>query len=88
MHDKLKKYYPFTDRYFDLDGLALHYLDEGSGEPVVMLHGNPTWSFYYRNLVTALRRPLPLHRPRPYRLRVLRQARGRPLRLYPRPTGG
>ena len=33
----------------------LHYLDAGQGEPVVMLHGNPTWSFYYRNLVLALR---------------------------------
>ena len=32
-----------------------HYLDEGAGDPVVMLHGNPTWSFYYRNLVLALR---------------------------------
>ena len=32
----------------------MHYLDEGRGEPVVMLHGNPTWSFYYRNLVLAL----------------------------------
>jgi cis-3-alkyl-4-acyloxetan-2-one decarboxylase len=36
------------------DGLRLHYLDEGEGEPVVMVHGNPTWSFYYRNLVDAL----------------------------------
>ena len=36
------------------DGLRLHYLDEGQGEPVVMVHGNPTWSFYYRNLVEAL----------------------------------
>src|SRR5437763_1827424 len=33
----------------------MHYLDEGAGEPVVMVHGNPTWSFYYRNLVLALR---------------------------------
>ena len=33
----------------------MSYLDEGSGDPVVMLHGNPTWSFYYRNLVLALR---------------------------------
>ena len=33
----------------------LHYLDAGQGDPVVMLHGNPTWSFYYRNLVLALR---------------------------------
>ncbi len=33
----------------------LAYVDEGTGPPVVMLHGNPTWSFYYRNLVVALR---------------------------------
>ncbi|GAC1448129.1 MAG: alpha/beta fold hydrolase [Isosphaeraceae bacterium] len=42
----------------DLDlgqGLNYHYLDEGKGEPVVMVHGNPTWSYYYRNLVEALR---------------------------------
>ena len=55
MRHDISKYYPFTGHFLDLDGLALHYLDEGSGEPVVMLHGNPTWSFYYRNLVTALR---------------------------------
>jgi haloalkane dehalogenase len=47
--------YPFTGHYFDLAGIRMHYLDEGSGKPVVMLHGNPTWSFYYRNLVMALR---------------------------------
>ncbi len=41
-------------RDFLRDGLRLHYLDEGEGEPVVMVHGNPTWSFYYRNLVEAL----------------------------------
>jgi haloalkane dehalogenase len=46
--------YPFESHFFDRDGLRLHYLDEGSGDPVVMLHGNPTWSYYYRNLVTAL----------------------------------
>jgi len=33
----------------------MHYLDEGAGPPVVMVHGNPTWSFYYRDLVRALR---------------------------------
>lgn len=47
--------YPFDGRYFDLDGLKMHYLDEGEGDPVVMVHGNPTWSFYYRRLVLALR---------------------------------
>jgi len=47
--------YPFAGRYFERNGLRLHYLDEGAGEPVVMLHGNPTWSFYYRNMVLGLR---------------------------------
>ena len=41
-------------RDFDRDGLRYHYLDEGEGEPVVMVHGNPSWSFYYRKLVEAL----------------------------------
>jgi len=51
----LKKHYPFTGRRLDLDGLSYHFLDEGAGAPVVMVHGNPSWSFYYRNLVLALR---------------------------------
>jgi haloalkane dehalogenase len=34
--------------------LAYHYLDEGEGDPLVMVHGNPTWSFYFRALVSAL----------------------------------
>jgi haloalkane dehalogenase len=51
----ITKYYPFTGRYLDLDGLRYHHLDEGEGPLVVMVHGNPSWSFYYRNLVLALR---------------------------------
>jgi haloalkane dehalogenase len=47
--------YPFTSHFLDLHGIRYHYLDEGAGEPIVMLHGNPTWSFYYRRLVLALR---------------------------------
>lgn len=48
--------YPFTGKFIELSGgVKLHYLDEGSGEPVVMLHGNPSWSFYYRNLLKELR---------------------------------
>ncbi|MDL1982083.1 MAG: alpha/beta fold hydrolase [Deltaproteobacteria bacterium] len=46
--------YPFKPNYMDLDGLKYHFVDEGSGDPIIMIHGNPTWSFYYRNLVTAL----------------------------------
>ena len=42
-------------RDLDRGGLRLHYIDEGSGDPVVMLHGNPTWSFYYRHLIEDLR---------------------------------
>jgi cis-3-alkyl-4-acyloxetan-2-one decarboxylase len=49
--------YPFTSHYADISGFKLHYLDEGSenSEAVVMLHGNPSWSFYYRKLILALR---------------------------------
>lgn len=46
--------YPFTSHYMFINGFRYHYLDEGCGRPVVMLHGNPTWSFYYRRLVQAL----------------------------------
>jgi pimeloyl-ACP methyl ester carboxylesterase len=47
--------YPFESRWFDRGGVRMHYLDEGAGEPVVMVHGNPTWSFYFRELVKAMR---------------------------------
>ncbi|MFO0945454.1 MAG: alpha/beta fold hydrolase [Planctomycetota bacterium] len=47
--------YPFASHFFEVPGGRLHYLDEGSGPPIVMLHGNPTWSFYYRDLVKDLR---------------------------------
>lgn len=49
--------YPFTPRRFALsDGAALSFLDEGprSDSAVLMVHGNPTWSYYYRHLVRAL----------------------------------
>ncbi len=46
--------YPFSSHYMDRNGLKYHYIDEGTGEPVIMIHGNPTWSFYFRNLIKAL----------------------------------
>lgn len=51
-----KELYPFDSHWLDLDGLRYHYLDEGPRDapPVVMLHGNPTWSFYYRNLIPSV----------------------------------
>lgn len=51
----MKELFPFKNNYLDLNGLNYHYIDEGEGEPVVMVHGNPTWSFYYRNLIGALK---------------------------------
>ncbi len=50
----LRHLYPFTSHYIDVRGLKYHYIDEGRGEPIVMVHGNPTWSFYYRKLIKAL----------------------------------
>jgi len=49
--------YPFSSHFLETRGMRMHYLDEGPRDapPVLMLHGNPTWSFYYRNLVIALR---------------------------------
>ena len=47
--------YPFQGHYLDLNGQQYHYLDEGQGEVLLMVHGNPTWSIYYREVVKALR---------------------------------
>ena len=47
----LRHLYPYTSHYLDLNGFKYHYLDQGEGEPLVMVHGNPTWSFYFRELV-------------------------------------
>ena len=58
----LAREYPFAPKTFRTPaGAQMSYLDEGprSDEAVLMLHGNPTWSFYYRNLVRAL---APTHR--------------------------
>ena len=47
--------YPFTSNTLDLDSHKYHFLDEGQGDTLLMLHGNPTWSFYYRNLILGLK---------------------------------
>ena len=46
--------YPFDSHFMDMNGFKYHYVDEGSGSPVIMVHGNPTWSFYYRRLIQNL----------------------------------
>ena len=50
----LDKTMPFKRNYIERNGQQYHYVNEGQGSPVVMIHGNPSWSFYYRNLVTSL----------------------------------
>ena len=47
--------YPFEDRWADAAGCRVHYVDEGSGPPLLLLHGNPTWSFLYRNVIAGVR---------------------------------
>lgn len=47
--------YPFESQWFDSTRGRMHYVDEGSGPPILFCHGNPTWSFLYRNIITGLR---------------------------------
>lgn len=50
----IKHLYPFKSNYTEIKGIKFHYIDEGSGNPVLMIHGNPTWSFYFRSLIREL----------------------------------
>jgi haloalkane dehalogenase len=47
--------YPFEDRWAEIDGHLVHYLDEGTGPPLLLLNGNPSWSFGWRDVVLRLR---------------------------------
>ena len=53
--ERWKHLYPFVSRFLDLDGVKYHYLDEGTGPTLLLVHGNPTWSFHWRNLILAMR---------------------------------
>lgn len=46
--------YPFESRFVEIDGCRVHYVDRGSGPVLLMLHGNPTWSFLYREVIREL----------------------------------
>ncbi|MBL8849023.1 MAG: alpha/beta fold hydrolase [Planctomycetaceae bacterium] len=56
MHSLKSAEYPFASRHISLDGLRYHFIDEGPRDaaPVLFVHGNPTWSFVWRNLIRAL----------------------------------
>ena len=47
--------YPFTQQYREVDGLRLAHIDEGEGAPVIFMHGEPTWSFLWRNVIPPVR---------------------------------
>jgi haloalkane dehalogenase len=47
--------YDFEPHYLDQDGLRMHYVDEGTGDPVLLLHGEPTWAYLYRRMIPILR---------------------------------
>ncbi|HEY2326820.1 MAG TPA: haloalkane dehalogenase [Gaiellaceae bacterium] len=44
----------FEPRYIEVDGMRMHYIDEGSGDPFLLLHGEPTWSYLYRKVIPQL----------------------------------
>ena len=48
--------YPFPPRYLEQEGLRMHYVAEGAGDPILLLHGEPTWSYLYRKLIPSLAR--------------------------------
>src|SRR5437763_12505760 len=50
-----KELYPFESHYAQINGASVHYLDEGVGPTLLLLHGNPTYSFLYRELIKGLR---------------------------------
>jgi haloalkane dehalogenase len=46
--------FPFKENYMEVDGIRLHYADEGSGPPILLVHGQPTWSYLYRKMIPPL----------------------------------
>jgi haloalkane dehalogenase len=52
----IREQWPWRPRFARVNGWRMHYIDEGTGTPVVLLHGNPTWGFLYRDFVEPLTR--------------------------------
>ena len=50
----VREKWPFAARYARVNGWRMHYVDEGDGDPVLLLHGNPTWGFLYRDVIGPL----------------------------------
>ena len=54
-HETFDGTFPFAPHFSDAPGFRMHYVDEGSGEPVLLLHGEPTWGYLFRELIATLR---------------------------------
>lgn len=46
--------FPYQPHYVEVIGSRMHYVDEGRGDPILLLHGNPTWSYLWRNIIPHL----------------------------------
>lgn len=51
MDKNISAEFPFESKYIDVKGSKIHYIDEGEGDPILFIHGNPTWSYIWRNII-------------------------------------
>jgi haloalkane dehalogenase len=51
-----RRLFPFDSRGFESSAGTVHFIDEGVGDPILFLHGNPTWSFLYRGIIIRLKK--------------------------------
>lgn len=54
-HPSISPEFPFESRYVEVYGARMHYIEAGEGDPILFLHGNPTWSYLWRNVIPHLR---------------------------------
>lgn len=54
LSDDIRSQWPYAPHFANVNGWRMHYVDEGKGDPVVLLHGNPTWGFLYRDFIQPL----------------------------------
>lgn len=50
----IREQWPYAPKYARVNGFRMHYIDEGQGDPILLLHGNPTWGFLYRDVIPPL----------------------------------
>ena len=53
-HETFGGTWPFAPHFFDGNGFRMHYVEEGSGQPIICLHGEPTWGYLYRRFIPPL----------------------------------